>query len=113
MKIFKKNIFYKSAFAALFITGLPFLLISSTSYSQVRNYNLVYSDNIKGGTAMFGNTLLNIVKSDGDVNTIKMNGNSADGNSSYGNDSENMQYIDIDGSEGNGSITRNSSSADL
>ena len=33
------------------------------SHAQVRAYNLVYSDNIKGGTAMFGNTLLHILKS--------------------------------------------------
>ena len=31
------------------------------SHAQVRSYNLVYSDNIKGGTAMFGNTLLHIL----------------------------------------------------
>ena len=113
MGIFTKNIFDKSAVASLFIIVFIFLFVSSTSYSQVRNYNLVYSDNIKGGTAMFGNTLLNIVKSDGEVNIVKMNGNSADGNSLYGNDGENMQYIDIDGSSGNGNVTRNSSSSDL
>ena len=42
-----------------------------------------------------------------------MNGNSANGNSTYGNDNENMQYADIDGTTGNGSVTRNSSSSDL
>ena len=47
------------------------------------------------------------------MNIVKMNGNSSDGNSSYGNDGENMQYIDIDGSSGNGNVTRNSSSSDL
>ena len=62
---------------------------------------------------MFGNTLLHILKNTGDVNIVKMNGNGDDGNSSYGNDGENMQYIDIDGSDSNGSVTRNSSSADL
>jgi len=62
---------------------------------------------------MFGNTLLHILKNTGEVNIVKMNGNGDDGNSSYGNDGENMQYIDIDGSDSNGSVTRNSSSSDL
>ena len=80
---------------------------------RLERYNLVYSDNVKGGTAMFGNTLLNIVNTDGSINTTKMNGNSVNGNSTYGNDNSNMQYADIDGSTGNGSVTRNSSSSDL
>ncbi len=88
------------------------LLFAFISHGQVRNYNLVYSDNIQGGTAMFGNTLMHIVNN-GTVNLTKMNGNSVNGNSVYGNDNENMQYIDIDGSTGNGSVTRNSSSSDL
>ena len=88
------------------------LLINTISYGQVRNYNLVYSDNIQGGTEMFGNTLLHIVNN-GTVNLTKMNGNSVNGNSTYGNDNENMQYIDVDGTTGNGSITRNSSTSDL
>ncbi|MEO6636899.1 MAG: T9SS type A sorting domain-containing protein [Ginsengibacter sp.] len=88
------------------------LLLSAVSHAQVRNYNLVYSDNIQGGTIMFGNTLMAIVDT-GSVNLTKMNGNMATGNSIYGNDNENMQYVDIDGSTGNGSVTRNSSSSDL
>ena len=89
-----------------------FLLASAISQGQVRSYNLVYSDNLQGGTAMFGNTLMHILNS-GSVNLTKMNGNSANGNSTYGNDNENMQYVDIDGTTGNGSVTRNSSSSDL
>lgn len=88
------------------------LLTITISHGQVRNYNLIYSDNIQGGTAMFGNTLMHIVNN-GTVNLTKMNGNSANGNSVYGNDNENMQYADIDGTTGNGSVTRNSSSSDL
>ena len=99
----KSSRFIISAFAILF-TG--------TLQAQVRNYNLVYSDNIQGGTAMFGNTLMAIVDTGG-VNLTKMNGNSDNGYSIYGNDYENMQYVDIDGTAGNGSVTRNSSSADL
>jgi len=47
------------------------------------------------------------------INTLKMNDNAADGNSSYGNDFENMQFVDVDGSSFIGAGTRNSSSADL
>lgn len=88
------------------------LLTAFISHAQTRNYSIVYSDNIKGGTTFFGNTLLHIIDS-GKVNTAKMNSNSANGNGSVGNDNSNMQYADIDGSTGNGSVTRNSSSADL
>jgi uncharacterized repeat protein (TIGR01451 family) len=91
---------------------LIFLLTPIISMSQARNYNLVYSDNIKGGTAIFGNTLLQVINKD-TVNTIKMDDNSTDGNSIYGNDNENMKNIDLDGRTGNGSTTINSSSADL
>ncbi|HSQ44680.1 MAG TPA: T9SS type A sorting domain-containing protein [Ginsengibacter sp.] len=89
-----------------------FMTISAMVHAQARTYNLVYSDNIKGGTAIFGNTLLQVINSD-TVNTLKMNDNKADGNSIYGNDNENMKNVDLDGSSGNGSVTINSSSADL
>ncbi|MEO6330335.1 MAG: T9SS type A sorting domain-containing protein [Ginsengibacter sp.] len=96
----------------LTVITLSLLSAFTNIEAQVRSYNLVYSDNVQGSTALIGNTLLNIVDN-GVVNTTKMNGNSANGNSTYGNNNENMQYIDIDGSTGNGSVTRNSSSADL
>ena len=82
------------------------------SNAQFRSYNKVYSDNLKGGTVLFGNTLMHIV-SNGVADTTKMNNNRADGNSSYGNDNSNIQYVDIDGTTGIGAGTRNSSSADL
>lgn len=92
--------------------SFSFLLTSAILHAQARNYNLVYSDNIKGGTEIFGNTLLQVINKD-TINTIKMNDNRTDGNSIYGNDNENMKNIDIDGNTGNGSVTINSSSADL
>ncbi len=95
-----------------FVMNVLAILFTSTLHAQVRNYNLVYSDNIQGGTAMFGNTLMAIVDT-GSVNLTKMNGNSVNGYSIYGNDYENMQYVDIDGATRNGSVTRNSSSSDL
>ncbi|MEO6290849.1 MAG: T9SS type A sorting domain-containing protein [Ginsengibacter sp.] len=106
-----KNLLLKE-WGRLSLISFTLVLASLASSAQVRPYNLVYSDNIQGTTAMFGNTLMAIVNN-GSVNTTKMNDNSADGNSIYGNDNENMQYVDIDGSYGNGSVTRNSSSADL
>jgi uncharacterized repeat protein (TIGR01451 family) len=120
MKIVTLKALLKKRAGKLSILSLALLLTSIISHAQVRAYNLVYSDNIKGGTEMFGNTLLNIVDSNvvnntkiGVINLSKMNGNSANGNSIYGNDNSNMQYADIDGTTGNGSVTRNSSSSDL
>ncbi|HEY5462877.1 MAG TPA: T9SS type A sorting domain-containing protein [Hanamia sp.] len=104
--IFKKNLY------RFVINFSLFFIISFSAQSQARSYGLVYSDNIKGGTTMFGNTLLQIVDN-GVVDTLKMNDNRINGNSIYGNDLQNMQYADIDGNTGYGSVTRNSSSSDL
>lgn len=92
-----------------------FLLMTSAlgATAQFRNYQKVYSDNIKGGATIFGNTLTHIVNSNGNADTAKMNNNRANGNSTYGNDNSNIRYVDVDGSTGDGSGTRNSSSADL
>lgn len=111
MQMFTKVIIERSLYR-LFINFFLLLIFSFEVQSQTRNYSLVYSDNIKGGTTLFGNTLLQIVDN-GTVNAVKMNDNSANGNSIYVNDLENMQYVDIDGNSGYGSTTRNSSSSDL
>ncbi|KAA9039363.1 DUF11 domain-containing protein [Ginsengibacter hankyongi] len=101
---------YKSR---LLLIAVYLIMTSAIVHAQARNYTLVYSDNIKGGTAIFGNTLLQVINND-TINTIKMNDNNVDGNSIYGNDNENMKDVDIDGSTGGyGSVTVNSSSADL
>lgn len=89
-----------------------FMFLTTLSKAQFRDYDIVYSDNIKGNITLFGNTLLHIIN-DNVVNTIKMNGNNLNGNSIYGNDKENMQYVDIDGNIQEGVGTRNSSSSDL
>ncbi|MEJ7589676.1 MAG: T9SS type A sorting domain-containing protein [Ferruginibacter sp.] len=84
--------------------------------SQDRNFGIIYSDNIRGGSTLFGNTLMNLVNPDGTPNVIAMNGNSANGNSIYDNgnfNTSNMVYVDIDGNTGEGAGTINSSSADL
>ena len=90
-----------------------FFLLSFSTKAQNRNLGFVYSENLKGGTALFGNTLMNAVNPNPVVDLIAMNGNSADGNSIYDNGTSDMQYIDIDGNAGDGAGTRNSSSADL
>ena len=93
------------------------VMLSATAFSQttIRPFTQVYSENLKGGTTTLGNTILNIVDNN-TVNLIKMNESSNAANgvggigfSQYGNDNQNMQYIDIDGTAG----TVNSSSADL
>ena len=88
------------------------LLLSNITNAQFRTYSKVFSDNIKGGTTIFGNTLTQIVLN-GVADTAKMNNNRTDGNSIFGNDNSNIQYADVDGNTGAGAGTRNSSSADL
>ncbi|MEO7960347.1 MAG: T9SS type A sorting domain-containing protein [Ginsengibacter sp.] len=112
MNLFTLQIFYGKWKCQRVLWILMFTSMAIQSSGQMRNYQLIYSDNIQGGCTMFGNTLMQIVNN-GSVNLAKMNGNMYNGNSVYGNDNENMQYIDIDSSIGQGSVTRNSSSADL
>src|SRR5665213_713377 len=105
IKILKSRMSMRMLFSFL-------LFVPAGIFSQSRNYSLVYSENIKGGTTIFGNTLLQIINMD-TVNTVKMNDNSENGNSIYGNDNDNMLNVDIDGNNGYGSLTTNSSSSDL
>ena len=102
-----KNSF--SQFSLLFILAFLF----SFQAEAQRGYSLIYSENLKGGTTMFGNTLLHITDNSGNVDLAKMNSIKANGHSDFGNDGQNMTHIDIDGNTGNGVGTRNSSSADL
>ena len=104
LKNYRRKILFASAI---------FLLITINCFSQTRKYTSVYSDNINGGTTIFGNTLMNIVDSTGAADLVKMNDNATDGNSIYGNDAEDMEYVDFDGNRGAASFTRNSSSSDL
>lgn len=107
-KRFRKPIHISSKWFAFFIL----LFFTAGIQAQFRNYNIVYADNARGNIAMFGNTLMAIVDN-ATINTIKMNDNAANGNSTFGNDFENMQYVDVDGNGFTGSGTRNSSTADL
>lgn len=93
---------------------LVLLAVNCTAANaQFRTYSKVYSDNIKGGSTIFGNTLTHIVNSNGVADTAKMNNNRANGNSTYGNDNSNIRFVDVDGNTGAGAGTRNSSTADL
>jgi hypothetical protein len=112
MQFFTRKNFLKKSTETFLCLGI-FLFSCLDCFSQTRNYTSVYSANLNGGCTIFGNTLMNIVDSSGAVDLVKMNDNAADGNSIYGNDGEDMEYVDVDGNRGAASFTRNSSSADL
>ena len=95
---------------------LLLFLLSFSAKAQDRSFGFVFSENLRGSTAMFGNTLMNVVTAGGTPDITAMNGNSVDGNSLYDNGNfglADMQYVDIDGNTGDGAGTRNSSSSDL
>ncbi len=78
------------------------LLFCNAVNAQIRPYTQVYSQNLKGSIAIFGNTSMHIV--DVFPSTLKMNetsdplnGVGGVGFSQYGNDNENMQPVNIDG----------------
>lgn len=93
-----------------------FLMISAL-VAQTRPYNLIYSGNVKGGTAVIGNTAMHIMASNNTtvladrMNEISLanNGQGGIGSTQYGNDQSNMRFIDIDAD----ATTFSSSSADL
>jgi hypothetical protein len=96
---------------------LLLLLVSFHLPAQViRGFNNIYSDNIRGGHVMFGNTAMAIYSSGsgstGTVNTGRMNYFTVGSNSTtsiYTNDENNMQFLDIDGD----ASTARSTSANL
>jgi uncharacterized repeat protein (TIGR01451 family) len=88
------------------------LIISACAFSQtsVRPYTQVFSQNLKGGTTIFGNTSMSIVDNSV-VNLTKMNETGLSSNtagglgfSNYGNDGENMQPVTIDAASSNTSL---------
>jgi len=96
---------------------MAFVCVNGIAQNPIRNFGQMYSENLRGGTTMFGNTILHIVNaSDNTVNTVFMNetndannGFGGIGFAQHGNDNNNMQYTDVDDFQS----TRNSSSADL
>lgn len=90
------------------------LAISSSVFGQMRNYGIVYSDNIRGDVTTFGNTLMALgFWNTSTINTGACYDNAATGNSTFTNNFQNMLYVDVDGSTGDGGATRNSSTATL
>ncbi len=86
----------------------------------MRAHTLVYSENLKGGTVLFGNTSMHVLDSTGAPDLAIMNETVDPGNgvggigfAFWGNDDVDMAFVDIDGSTGVGATTTNSSSADL
>lgn len=112
MKTFTTPVYNRQTKNFIFLILIGLMMLSFSTKAQFRSYTKVFSDNIKGGITMFGNTLTHIV-TNGEADTAKMNNNRADGNGTFGNDGSNIQFVDIDGNTGIGAGTRNSSSADL
>ncbi|MGG9970225.1 T9SS type A sorting domain-containing protein [Ferruginibacter sp. SUN002] len=86
----------------LSLCAVTFLLLTSFSSTAqvIRSYDLIYSNNLKGGHTAFGNTVMQMESSNGTVLTDRHNdfGSYSNGaTSQYGNDGSNMQYVDIDG----------------
>jgi uncharacterized repeat protein (TIGR01451 family) len=87
-----------AATAVLAVSGL-----SVMAQNSIRSYSLIYSENLKGGCAMIGNTSMHILRNNGSVNTTQMNeisnannGQGGVGYTQYGNDQSNMQFARID-----------------
>lgn len=86
------------------LTAFLCLLSACTLFGQtsVRPYTQVFSQNLKGSTAIFGNTSMSILDNNV-VNLTKMNETGVASNTSaglgfstYGNDNENMLHVSID-----------------
>lgn len=100
---------------SLFVAFACLAMAATAQNPQAINaYQQVYSGVIKGGTAVIGNTSMHIVDNNA-VNVTKMNqisnpnSGGGVGSTSYGNDDENMRFVDIDAVPATG----NSSSATL
>lgn len=87
------------------VSLVAFFAVPSSLQAQViKPYSSIYSNSLKGGHTMFGNTITAIYSSGsgstGTVNTTAMNdfGSYSNGNTSqYGNDGSNIQWVDVDG----------------
>ncbi|HVZ56973.1 MAG TPA: T9SS type A sorting domain-containing protein [Chitinophagaceae bacterium] len=73
---------------------IPVLLLAASASGQViRNYGIIYSNTIKGGHTMFGNTILARDATAMNYFNIQSNGQT----STYGNDNADMEFVDVDG----------------
>jgi fimbrial isopeptide formation D2 family protein len=108
--------FRASLFATAFLSLVLLFISAPTVKAQLRNFELIYSDNVKGDVTVFGNTLMNrVLPGTQTANLTAMDDpeHASTGNSIYHNGNADMQQVDVDGSVGDGGSTRNSSSADL
>lgn len=97
---FTRKVTYVTAIASL-------LCITALAQTSIRPYTQVYSENLKGGSVIFGNTMMHIIDNNA-VNLTKMNeiGNANNGQggigfTQYGNDNQNMQFADVDATPAN------------
>ncbi len=86
---------------------LSILCFTAVSQTSIRPYTLVYSENLKGGATVFGNTMMHIITNNA-VDLVKMNqigdpsnGVGGLGFTQYGNDQQNMQFTDVDATPAN------------
>lgn len=99
----------RNKFLTLLVTVIFLIPVSQLRAQVIRPYSNVYSDNIRGGHSIIGNTITAIFSSGsgstGTVNTASMNDFSTSGTgnytygrtSAYGNDNSNIQLVDVDG----------------
>lgn len=101
----KKNYSFQKILAGVMMVNICLLSATNTFSQEIRPYTAVFSDNLKGGHIIFGNTILA-------TNAAYMNefiSGDYGVTSTHGNDKSDMQFADIDGD----ATTKNSSSADL
>jgi len=103
----KKNYSFQKILAGVMMVNICLLSATTTLSQEIRSYSAIYSDNLKGGHIIIGNTVL--YSSTTAMNSFIASPFGTNGiTSSYGNDGSNMRYVDIDGE-----TSFNSSSADL
>lgn len=104
----KHNYFIKEFLRWVMTASILYLSATTLSSQIVRPYTTVYSDNLKGGHTIFGNTIL--ARGETAMNSFIASPFGSNGiTSNYGNDNADMQFVDIDGD----AATYSSSSADL
>jgi len=93
---------HRATLLTLLALGTVCLAVTAQT-PPIRNYTQVYSENLKGGTVMFGNTGMHILNGDTKMNDLGNPANTSGGlgQTSYGNDNEDMEFTDIDATPAN------------
>ncbi len=71
--VMKTSTLLKCVNNALLLFALTFFSVNNIVAQVIRPYNLVYSNNLKGGHTMFGNASLTIKDANGVVQTSQVN----------------------------------------